>query len=164
MYKHCSLILSIFCSLVVPIPALANNPHSPRKTVTCTGNQFQDWFHVTRISDGKEFGDFGEKLSFKVCQQAVAASTPELVCTGNQFQDWFYATRISDGQQLGNFGEKLSFKVCQQVVRASNPELVCIGIESQDWFSVTKISDGNKLNNFLSLENCLHLTNTSWQP
>jgi hypothetical protein len=119
MYKHCSLILSIFCSLVVPIPALANNPHSPRKTVTCTGNQFQDWFHVTRTSDGKEFGDFGEKLSFKVCQQ---------------------------------------------VVRASNPELVCIGIESQDWFSVTKISDGNKLNNFLSLENCLHLTNTSWQP
>ncbi|KJH69658.1 hypothetical protein UH38_22795 [Aliterella atlantica CENA595] len=38
---------------------------SVRKAVICTGNEFQDWFYVTRIADGKQFGDFGEKLSLK---------------------------------------------------------------------------------------------------
>jgi hypothetical protein len=83
-----------------------------RSSVVCTGNEFQDWFYVTRISDGKQFGNFGEKLSRNVCQQAVRASSSEVVCTGNEFQNWFYLTRISDGQK---FGDRLSLETCLQL-------------------------------------------------
>ena len=87
---------------------------SQRKSVVCTGNEFHDWFYVTRIIDNKQFGDFAEKLSLNACQQAVRASSSEVVCTGNEFHDWFYLTRISDGKK---FGDRLSFKTC---LRLSN--------------------------------------------
>lgn len=83
------------------------SPH--RQAVICTGNEFMNWFYITRISDGKQLGNSGETLSLEVCQQAVRASNSEVVCTGNEFMDWFYITRISDGKQLG---EKLSLQSC----------------------------------------------------
>jgi hypothetical protein len=85
---------------------------SQRSSVVCTGNEFQNWFYVTRVSDGKQFGDFGEKLSLNVCQQAVRASSSGVVCTGNEFQNWFYLTRIPDGQK---FGGRLSLETCLQL-------------------------------------------------
>ena len=94
-----------------------SNSASPQhKSVVCTGNEFQDWFYVTRITDNKQFGDFGEKLSLNVCQQAVRASSSEVVCTGNEFQDWFYLTRISVGKK---FGDRLSFKTCLRLSNTS---------------------------------------------
>lgn len=39
---------------------------SVRKAVVCTGNEFQDWFYVTRIADGKKLG---EQLSLQTCLQ-----------------------------------------------------------------------------------------------
>lgn len=91
-----------------------NSASPQRKSVICTGNEFQNWFYITRIADNKQFGDFSEKLSLNICQQAVRASSSEVVCTGNEFQDWFYLTRISDGKR---FGDRLSFKTC---LRLSN--------------------------------------------
>jgi len=85
---------------------------SQRKTVVCTGNEFQNWFYVTRVSDRKQFGNFGEKLSLNVCQQAVRASSSKVVCTGNEFHNWFYLTRIDDGKQFGN---RLSLETCLRV-------------------------------------------------
>jgi hypothetical protein len=92
----------------------SNSSSSQRKSVVCTGNEFHDWFYVTRITDNKQFGDFAEKLSLNACQQAVRASSSQVVCTGNEFHDWFYLTRISDGKK---FGDRLSFKTC---LRLSN--------------------------------------------
>lgn len=91
---------------------ISNSALSQRKSVVCTGNEFQNWFYVTRIADNKQFGDFGEKLSLNICQQAVRASSSQVVCTGNEFQDWFYLTRISDGKK---FGDRLSFKTCSRL-------------------------------------------------
>jgi hypothetical protein len=91
---------------------VGNQTSSLHDAVVCTGNQFQDWFYVTRVSDGKQFGDFGEKLSLRACQKVVRASSPKVVCTGNEFQDWFYLTRISDGKKLG---ERLSLQNCLQL-------------------------------------------------
>lgn len=85
---------------------------SPPKAVVCTGNEFQNWFYVTRVADGKQFGDFGEKLPLDVCQRAVRASSSEVVCTGNEFMNWFYLTRISDGKK---FGDRLSLETCLQL-------------------------------------------------
>jgi hypothetical protein len=90
----------------------SNSVSSQRKSVVCTGNEFQNWFYVTRIVDNKQFGDFSEKLSINVCQQAVRASNSEVVCTGNEFLNWFYLTRISDGQK---FGDRLSLETCLQL-------------------------------------------------
>lgn len=39
---------------------------SQRSSVVCTGNEFQDWFYLTRISDGQKFGDM---LSLETCLQ-----------------------------------------------------------------------------------------------
>jgi hypothetical protein len=89
-----------------------NQTSAQSKAVVCTGNEFQDWFYVTRVSDEKQFGDFGEKLSRNVCQQAVRASSSEVVCTGNEFQNWFYLTRISDGKKIG---DRLSLENCLQL-------------------------------------------------
>jgi len=91
-----------------------NSVSSQHNSVICTGDEFQDWFYVTRIADNKQFGDFSEKLSLNVCQQAVRASNSEVVCTGDEFLDWFYLTRISDGKKLG---DRLSFETC---LRLSN--------------------------------------------
>lgn len=91
-----------------------------KKAVSCTGDkreQAMDWFYVTRVADGKKFGDFGDKLPLKVCQQIVEASSPQVVCTGHHFFDEFYLTRISDGKQ---FGERLSLKNCLHLSRESS--------------------------------------------
>lgn len=90
---------------------------SENQGVTCTGNEFMDWFYVTRVFDGKQFGDFGEKLSLRVCQQVVKASSSTLVCTGNEFMNSFYLTRISDGRK---FGERLSLQTCLQLSSRRN--------------------------------------------
>ena len=100
-------------SIAENLVCTTGNSDSPqRKSVVCTGNEFQNWFYVTRIADNKQFGDFSEKLSLNVCQQAVRASSSKVVCTGNEFQDWFYLTRISDGKK---FGDRLSFRTCLQL-------------------------------------------------
>jgi hypothetical protein len=89
-----------------------DNTSSINNTVICTGNEFMNWFYVTRVSDGKKIGDFGEKFSLKVCQQVVSASSSDVVCTGNEFMNWFYLTRISNEKK---FGDRLSLETCLQL-------------------------------------------------
>jgi hypothetical protein len=80
-----------------------------RQKVTCTGNEFMDWFYVTRVSDNKQIGD---RMSSKNCIKVIKAARNGVVCTGSEFMDWFYVTRIIDEKQLDG---RMSLKTCLEI-------------------------------------------------
>ncbi len=87
---------------------------SARKLLVCTGSKY--WSYITRISDGKKFGDSSDSLPLEDCQQSVRASSSEFVCIGSKY--WSHITRISDGKKLGDSSDRLSLKDCQESTRA----------------------------------------------
>jgi hypothetical protein len=96
--QQSKFIESVILNFPIP-PFYVNQTREGKYMVVCNGNEFHDWFDVTRITDNKQFGDFAEKLSLNACKQEVRASSSEVVCTGNNFHD------------------RLSFKTC---LRLSN--------------------------------------------
>jgi hypothetical protein len=74
--------------------------------VICSGDNFFDWYYITRISDGKKLSD---KMPLAKCRQAVTNARRGMVCSGDSFFNWFYLTRITDETKLG---DKMSLDNC----------------------------------------------------
>ncbi|NEO17125.1 MULTISPECIES: hypothetical protein [unclassified Moorena] len=94
-----------------------SNPYTPSKPNTpskpkfiCTGDNFFDRYYVTRISDGKKFGDHSP---LKTCKRILNGATDDLICIGDNFFDRYYVTRISDGKK---FGDHSPLKTCLRLI------------------------------------------------
>ncbi|NES83651.1 MAG: hypothetical protein F6K10_20815 [Moorea sp. SIO2B7] len=133
----------------------SNQGRSPNTDLICTGSEINNWYYVTRISDGKKFGG---QASLTNCKKILDSSTADFICTGNDIYNLYYVTRISDGKKLGN---QASLTNCIKILDGSTADLICTGSDIYDWYYVTRISDGKKFGSQASLNTCLQLINAN---